>query len=103
MSPEKPIKSWAIAEPTSCASVAKPDQLTQPFSLFAIETRASKGFRIMTMHQAKGLSADAVFVVAAEDEYIPGRAAGDALGDEGRLLYVSATRARHYLYFTHCR
>jgi ATP-dependent DNA helicase UvrD/PcrA len=55
------------------------------------------------MHQAKGLSADAVFVVAAEDEYIPGRAAGDALGDERRLLYVSATRARHYLYFTHCR
>jgi len=58
---------------------------------------------IMTMHQAKGLSADAVFVVGAEDEYIPGRAAGDAIGDERRLLYVSATRARHYLYFTHCR
>src|SRR5437867_1182329 len=29
-----------------------------------------------TLHQARGLSADAVFIVAAEDEYIPGRAAG---------------------------
>lgn len=58
---------------------------------------------IMTMHQAKGLSADAVFVVAAEDEYIPGRAQADGIGDERRLLYVSLTRARHFLYITHCR
>jgi DNA helicase-2/ATP-dependent DNA helicase PcrA len=54
---------------------------------------------IMTMHQAKGLSADAVFIAAAEDEYIPGRT--DNIGDERRLLYVSLTRARHYLFITH--
>ncbi|MEW5937119.1 MAG: ATP-dependent helicase, partial [Candidatus Thermoplasmatota archaeon] len=58
---------------------------------------------IMTMHQAKGLSADAVFIVAAEDEYIPGRAEGEQIDDERRLLYVSLTRARHYLYITHCQ
>ena len=58
---------------------------------------------IMTMHQAKGLSADAVFVIAAEDEYLPGRAEGPFIGDERRLLYVSLTRARHYLFVTHCR
>jgi len=57
---------------------------------------------IMTMHQAKGLSADAVLVAAAEDEYIPGRASGAEVDDERRLLYVSLTRARHYLYVTHC-
>lgn len=57
---------------------------------------------IITMHQAKGLSADVVFIVAAEDEYIPGRAEGDSIGDERRLLYVSLTRARHFLYITHC-
>ncbi len=57
---------------------------------------------IMTMHQAKGLSADAVIIVAAEDEYIPGRATGEAIDDERRLLYVSLTRARHYLYVTFC-
>lgn len=58
---------------------------------------------IMTMHQAKGLTADAVFIVAAEDEYIPGKATSrEELLDSMRLLYVSLTRARHYLYITHC-
>jgi DNA helicase-2/ATP-dependent DNA helicase PcrA len=57
---------------------------------------------IMTMHQAKGLSADAVFVVAAEEEYIPGRAQGAEIEDERRLLYVSLTRARNFLFVTHC-
>lgn len=58
---------------------------------------------IMTMHQAKGLSADAVFIMAAEDEYIPGRAQGNQIDDERRLLFVSLTRAKQYLYITHCR
>lgn len=58
---------------------------------------------VMTMHQAKGLSADAVIVAAAEDEYIPGRASGEAIDDERRLLYVSLTRARKYLYVTFCQ
>jgi len=58
---------------------------------------------IMTMHQAKGLSADAVFIMAAEDEYIPGRAQGNQIDDERRLLFVSVTRAKQYLYITHCR
>lgn len=57
---------------------------------------------IMTMHQAKGLDAKAVFIVAAEDEYIPGRAEGSKIDDERRLLYVSITRARSFLYITHC-
>jgi DNA helicase II / ATP-dependent DNA helicase PcrA len=58
---------------------------------------------IMTMHQAKGLDADAVFVVAVEEEYIPGRAEGAEIDDERRLLYVSLTRARSFLYITYCR
>jgi DNA helicase-2/ATP-dependent DNA helicase PcrA len=58
---------------------------------------------IMTMHQAKGLTATAVFIVGAEDEYIPGRAKGKEIDDERRLLYVSLTRARQYLFITHCR
>lgn len=59
---------------------------------------------IMTMHQSKGLTADAVFIVAAEDELIPGRnLSGDRKDDSRRLLYVSLTRARHYLFITHCQ
>ena len=62
------------------------------------------GVSIMTMHQAKGLTADVVFVVAAENEYIPGRATTEEEeGDLRRLLYVSLTRAKHYLYITHCK
>jgi DNA helicase-2/ATP-dependent DNA helicase PcrA len=58
------------------------------------------GVRIMTMHKAKGLSASAVFVVGVEDEYIPGRGEID---EERRLLYVSLTRARKYLFITYCK
>ena len=57
------------------------------------------GIRIMSMHQAKGLTAEAVFIVAAEDEYIPGRGEID---EERRLFYVSLTRAKHYLFVTFC-
>ena len=65
------------------------------------QERPTGAVSIMTMHQAKGLTADAVVVAAAEDQYIPGRAAGDAVDDERRLLYVSLTRARHFLYLTY--
>ena len=58
---------------------------------------------VLTMHKAKGLGADTVFVVAAEDQYIPGRAEGQAqIDDDRRLLYVSLTRAKRRLYITYC-
>lgn len=58
-----------------------------------------EAIRIMTMHQAKGLSADAVFVVGVEEEYLPGRGNPE---EERRLLYVSVTRARKHLFITYC-
>jgi DNA helicase-2/ATP-dependent DNA helicase PcrA len=57
------------------------------------------GIRIMSMHQAKGLTAQAVFIAAAEEEYIPGRG---NIEEERRLLYVSITRAKHFLFITSC-
>jgi DNA helicase-2/ATP-dependent DNA helicase PcrA len=57
---------------------------------------------ILTMHRAKGLTADAAIIAAAEDQYIPGRATGESIDDERRLFYVSLTRARHALYMTYC-
>ena len=57
---------------------------------------------ILTMHQAKGLSADCVFIPAAEDEYIPGRQISEpGLSDERLLLYVSMTRARRRLFISY--
>ena len=68
-----------------------------------IEQQIEQGkVNILTMHKAKGLTAKAVIVVAAEDQYIPGRAQGEAIDDERRLLYVSLTRAKHYLFATYC-
>lgn len=58
---------------------------------------------IMTMHKAKGLTADTVFIVGVEDEYLPGSQIGEEQeGDERRLLYVSLTRAKRLLYITYC-
>lgn len=62
----------------------------------------SESVNVMTMHKAKGLTASAVIIVAAEDEYIPGRQIGEKEGDERRLLYVSLSRARHFLAITYC-
>jgi len=57
---------------------------------------------ILTMHRAKGLSSKAVFIVAAEEQLIPGGAVGDDFNDARRLLYVSLTRAREFLCISYC-
>ncbi len=68
-----------------------------------IEQELEEGkVNILTMHRAKGLTAKAVIIAAAEDEYIPGRAEGEAIDDERRLLYVSLTRAKHHLFVSYC-
>jgi len=58
---------------------------------------------IMTMHRAKGLDADVVFIVGAEKQFLPGKNLGESEGDERRLFYVSITRARHSLFITYCK
>jgi len=63
----------------------------------------SSSVNILTMHKAKGLTAEAVFIIGAEDEHIPGYNLGATKeGDERRLLYVSLTRAKHALFVTYC-
>jgi len=61
---------------------------------------------LMTMHSAKGLEFDTVFIVGAEDGIFPGiRAIGDAAEEEEerRLCYVAMTRAKRALYFIYAR
>jgi DNA helicase-2/ATP-dependent DNA helicase PcrA len=66
------------------------------------EERRPDRIRIMTMHSAKGLTAAAVIVASCEDELIPGLANDRReLDDQRRLLYVSLTRAEHFLYITY--
>jgi len=73
-------------------------------SLDAAEQELVEGaVNILTMHKAKGPSADVVLIAGAEDEFIPGRNEGQREGDERRLLFVSMTRARHRLFISYCR
>ena len=58
---------------------------------------------MMTMHSAKGLEFDTVFVVGAEEGIFPGiRAIGEPgeMEEERRLCYVAMTRAMRKLCFT---
>lgn len=57
---------------------------------------------VTTMHGGKGLSADVVFVLQAEDEIIPDNLPAVEFDEARRLLYVSLTRARERLFITTC-
>lgn len=60
---------------------------------------------MMTVHAAKGLEFDAVFMTGLEERLFPlrGQEPGEAseLEEERRLAYVAITRARRDLYITH--
>lgn len=59
--------------------------------------------RVLTMHGAKGLQADVVFIPGLEEQALPGPRRAAVLGlvlEGARLLYVSMTRARGALVLT---
>lgn len=60
---------------------------------------------LMTLHMAKGLEYDYVFLVGAEDGLIPHKNSSyayESLEEERRLFYVGMTRAKTKLYMTSC-
>ncbi|MDJ0838324.1 MAG: UvrD-helicase domain-containing protein [Acidobacteriota bacterium] len=62
---------------------------------------------MMTIHAAKGLEFDTVFVMALEDGIFPNQRAltdnPNAVEEERRLFYVAVTRARKRLYLSYAR
>lgn len=67
------------------------------------------GVQLMTLHAAKGLEFETVFLVGAEDGLLPLRRGSDEEADpaaeeeERRLAYVGMTRARRRLIISHAR
>ena len=64
------------------------------------------GVKLMTLHQAKGLEFQVVYIVGVEEGILPhSRALYDKqeLEEERRLLYVGVTRARKKLYITYAQ
>jgi DNA helicase-2/ATP-dependent DNA helicase PcrA len=78
-------------------------------SLEAGEHQAGAGadaLQLMTVHSAKGLEFQAVFISGLEEGLFPhdnSRNEDEGLEEERRLMYVAITRARRRLYLTHAQ
>jgi DNA helicase II / ATP-dependent DNA helicase PcrA len=78
-------------------------------SLESGESQAGEGteaIQLMTVHSAKGLEFDAVFMTGLEEGLFPhenSTSEEGGLEEERRLMYVAITRARQRLYLSFCQ
>ena len=83
------------------------EEFLQQISLYTQQDdlRDDSAITLMTLHNAKGLEYDTVFVVGCEDGSFPHMKALEEGGEEEerRLCYVAITRARQRLYMTWTR
>ena len=72
-------------------------------SLFSATDDLDEGNKIvlMTLHNAKGLEFDTVFITGMEENIFPHELSMDDVEEERRLCYVGMTRARERLFLTH--
>ncbi|WP_077033884.1 UvrD-helicase domain-containing protein [Pelomonas sp. KK5] len=107
--------SEGLPRAVAAAQTATPDaetgEIMSPLAAFlthasleAGDNQAQAGqdaVQLMTVHSAKGLEFDAVFITGLEEGLFPHENSlsdGDGLEEERRLMYVAITRARQRLY-----
>ena len=85
-------ENWIRLLEDECRQAEQPRQTGEDAS-------AGTGVRLMTMHGAKGLEFDRVYLPELNEDVIPGRRAvtRQQVEEERRLLYVGMTRARKHL------
>ncbi|NVK23093.1 MAG: DNA helicase Rep [Kangiellaceae bacterium] len=69
------------------------------------EEEQSNQVQLMTLHAAKGLEFNHVYLVGMEEEFLPHKSSieNDDIEEERRLAYVGITRAQKTLAFTLCK
>ncbi|MDQ3804388.1 MAG: UvrD-helicase domain-containing protein [Acidobacteriota bacterium] len=96
----------AIAKRYKSSAELLADVALDPSDAAQSDGRARGGgyVTLSTVHSAKGLEWDAVFVIWMTDGWFPSSRSYDEFEDleeERRLLYVAATRAKRHLYFVY--
>jgi superfamily I DNA/RNA helicase len=99
--------TWAVAQAVltlarRCAGFSEFDFFVKKIeSMPAVRARqGTDGVTLSTVHRAKGLEWDDVYVDVTEGMLPHHRVRGPALGEEQRLLYVAMSRARERLYLS---
>jgi DNA helicase-2/ATP-dependent DNA helicase PcrA len=106
-----PVDETAIAD--NAAPDAETGEILSPLAAFlthasleAGDNQAQAGqdaIQLMTVHAAKGLEFDAVFITGIEEGLFPHEQSlsdADGVEEERRLMYVAITRARQRLYLS---
>ncbi len=102
----KELKSVATAYPDLSAFLENITLVQQEYSLQEKNKKKESrdGVRLMTLHSAKGLEFEVVFMVGFEEGILPhSRCLIDEsqIEEERRLCYVGITRAKDYLYISY--
>ncbi len=102
----KELKSVAITFPNIVEFLEQVALVESEYFESEKKGKSKEGVRLMTLHQAKGLEFDNVFIVGLEEGILPhSRSIDDVhqMEEERRLFYVGITRARKKLYITHAK
>ncbi|KAF1043786.1 UvrD-helicase domain-containing protein [Xylophilus sp.] len=116
LDPDRPVLDEPLEPPEALAPDAETGETLSPLAAFlthaaleAGDNQAQAGqdaVQLMTVHSAKGLEFDAVFIGGLEEGLFPHENAlsdRDGLEEERRLMYVAITRARKRLYLSHAQ